>query len=343
MTLWLVRAGQHGEYERKFLDEKRIYLTWDFLSTDLNEIKTRDTLKHLLRNTYSDASEGQIRNNSGQIWAFAKTMQIGDWVILPSKHKPAVHVGEIIGEYQFDRSAENPYFHYRNIKWIAHDLPRTNFDQDILYSFNALMTICKIERNDAERRVRAMKTTEWKATSSTAYRKKGADDLDDELQDNTTEIDLAEIARDQVAKLIIARFKGHGLARLIASVLRAQGYVTLVSPEGADGGIDILAAPAPMGFGEPRICVQVKSGDSPLPRETLDNLIGVMMKVNATSGLLVSWGGFKSSVDREKSREFFKVRLWDQGDIIDQICNYYDKLEDEIQAELPLQRVWIVA
>ena len=35
MALWLVRAGAYGEYEKNFLDESRIYLTWNGLSRDL--------------------------------------------------------------------------------------------------------------------------------------------------------------------------------------------------------------------------------------------------------------------------------------------------------------------
>lgn len=49
------------------------------------------------------------------------------------------------------------------------------------------------------------------------------------------------MARDQIARLIIAQFKGHGLAKLVDALLRAQGYTTYMSPEGPDEGIDILA------------------------------------------------------------------------------------------------------
>ena len=35
MSLWLCRAGRQGEYESKFLTDKRIYLTWDQLDIDL--------------------------------------------------------------------------------------------------------------------------------------------------------------------------------------------------------------------------------------------------------------------------------------------------------------------
>ena len=134
-----------------------------------------------------------------------------------------------------------------------------------------------------------------------------------------------------------------GMGRLVASILEAQGYVTHRSPTGADKGVDILAAPAPMGFGDPKICVQVKSSDSSLDRPTLDQLIGTMQNMNAQYGLLVSWGGFKSSVDKEKASQFFKVRLWDQNDLIDNFLPHYDELDDEIRAEIPLKRIWTLS
>jgi len=35
MRLWLLRAGKNGEFENKFLTDKRVYLTWDNLDIDL--------------------------------------------------------------------------------------------------------------------------------------------------------------------------------------------------------------------------------------------------------------------------------------------------------------------
>ena len=32
MALWLVRGGKHGEFEEKFFEDKKIYLTWDHLN-----------------------------------------------------------------------------------------------------------------------------------------------------------------------------------------------------------------------------------------------------------------------------------------------------------------------
>ena len=341
MALWLVRAGRHGEYEQKFLKENRIYLTWDGLSENLATLKNREQLRNILEKIYSDAPKGRIRNYVGQIWAFSQVITTGNWIILPSKKKPAIHIAEVEGDYTPNPEGENPFFHYRNVKWIAQDVPRTNFDQDLLYSFGAAMAICRVRRNNAEIRVRKMAENGWKSSGPML---RTPEIPEDKSADSNEDLqDLAQAARDQIAKMIIARFQGHGMTRLVDAVLRARGYTTYMSPEGPDKGIDILAAPEPMGFGEPRVCVQVKSGDSALDRPTLDQLIGVMQNVQASHGLLVSWGGFKSSVDKEEATQFFRVRLWNQADLIDQVLAQYDKLDEEIRTELPLKRIWIVA
>lgn len=68
-----------------------------------------------------------------------------------------------------------------------------------------------------------------------------------------------------------------------------------------------------------------------------------MQNVRADKGLLVSWGGFKTSVDREIPNQFFRVRLWDRNEIIEQLLKHYDKLDEDIRAEIPLKRMWSLA
>ncbi len=116
-----------------------------------------------------------------------------------------------------------------------------------------------------------------------------------------------------------------------------------MSPEGPDKGIDILAASGPFGFDHPRLCVQVKSGDSPADRPEFTQLIGAMQSVQAQQGLFVSWADFKPTVYKEIPAQFFKVRLWNQNDLIEQILDNYDKLDPDIRAELPFKQIWTIA
>jgi restriction system protein len=336
MALWMLRAGRHGEYEDRFLSTSRIYLTWgDTIPHDASSFTSRADVVQRLRDHWPNASEGRVRNHAGQVWAFLRTMKPDDLVVVPSKKTPELHFGVIRTDVQFDTSAEPDYRHYREVTWLR-ALPRAAMDKDILYSLGAIMTICEISRNDAEARIRRM----LQLPTSRAI--PAAASSETPREETATSIDYEQLARDEIAALIMRRFKGHGLERLVEAILKAQGYVTYHSPAGADRGIDILAGSGHLGFGSPKMCVQVKSEQTPIDRPTLSQLLGTMHAVGADQGLLVSWGGFKSTVEREVPQHFFKVRLWDQKTLLDQLFQHYDRLDEEIRAEIPLKRIWTV-
>lgn len=339
MALWLFRAGRSGEYESKFLNDQKVYLTWDQLDVNLTKFTDRSELVSYFMNDYEAEKLGRARNWAGQVWPIAHEMSKGDWIILPSKLKSAIHIGRITGDYEFDKGRGNPYYHSREVEWFATDIPRINFDQDLLYSFGAFMTVCRISRNDAERRIKAMAANHWLTPNGNAY----IDPTQSNRDEEENLFDLEEYANDAIAKYIIQKFKGHGMTRIVEAILKAKGFTTYMSPEGPDKGVDILAAPGSLGFGEPKICVQVKTSDTPVDRPTLDQLIGTMHNFKASHGLLVSWSGFKSTVDKEIASQFFNVRLWDQRAIINELLDNYDALEADIKAEIPLKRAWILA
>jgi restriction system protein len=124
--------------------------------------------------------------------------------------------------------------------------------------------------------------------------------------------------------------------------LHADGYQVEVSKPGADGGVDILAGTGPMGFGQPKLAVQVKSGSAPADVSVLRELQGVMPRFGAEHGLIVSWSGFKDSVIREAKQLFFEVRLWDSGDLVAALQENFERLPEELQAGLPLKRIWLL-
>lgn len=340
MAIWLVRAGSHGEYEQKFIQERKVYVTWDDLNVDLSKLQQRSDLTDQLSQRYPNSKPKTVQNWVGQIWPFAHSMQKGDWVVMPLKSQPSIYIGEITGDYEAVKAGPSPFFHRRAVKWIGEAIPRTHFGKDLLYSFGAFLTICRIQRNHAEQRLAAMRANGWKA-ESLALPGTALTDAGDEVED--ADIDLEEVARDQISALISARLKGHGLTRLVEGILKAQGYTTYRSPEGADGGADILAGSGPLGFAAPRLCVEVKSEDTPIGRETVDKLLGAMTKFNADQGLFVAWGGFKGHVQKELASQFFRLRLWTQKELLEQLFEHYERLDEDLKAELPLKRTWMLA
>ena len=342
MAIWLVRAGKFGEHEAKFLSEGRVYCTWDNLNTDLEPVSTPIDLKTVLAETYPEVKPKTITHWSGQVWAFSKKIQPGDWVVVPLKGQGTVVIGEVTGAYEFSPEAESPYYHYRTIKWLGDPVPKSYFGQDLLFTFGAFMTICRIQTNDAEQRIRAMWNGGlWSQDKNLHPSSPSAGS--EAAEDTGTETDLEDAAQSQIIQLIEAKFTSHNLTRLVDAILRAQGYVTYVSPPGADGGVDILAGSGPLGFDAPRLCVEVKSGAAPIDRPTVDKLIGAMTKFNAEKCLFVSWSGFKSTVPKELAQSFFRVRLWSKKELLDALFEHYERLDPEIRAELPLKQIWTVA
>ncbi|MCH9651898.1 MAG: restriction endonuclease [Deltaproteobacteria bacterium] len=343
MAVWLVRAGSHGEYEQKFIQENRVYVTWDELDVDLSKLEDRAELTDALNARNPDSKPKRILNWVSQIWPFVNNMQAGDLVVLPLKTQRALQIGEITGGYHFEPDGPDPYFHWRPVRWIGEAIPRSHFGQDLLHTFGAFLTLCRVQRNNAEARIEAMRANDWKPETMRSVIRSPTPAVAASGDSETDDTDVEELAGDQIAQLINARFKGHQLARLVDGILQAQGYTTYRSPEGADGGVDILAGAGPLGFGSPRLCVEVKSESTPIDRPTVDKLIGAVTKFGAQEGLFVSWSGFKSNVQKELASSFFRMRLWSQKELLEALFAVYDRLDEELKAELPLKRIWAVA
>jgi restriction system protein len=325
MTLWMVRAGEYGEREDLAINKNIVIIGWEDLP-DLSTIHSREELVDLYAKTYPDSKKMTAANQVGQLWRFIHEMQIDDLIALPLKKQSAIIIGKIKSNYEY-RKIDDSFNHTRQVAWIK-TIPRSAFDQDLLYSFGAYLTVCQIERNDAEERVKKLLEKETYEPV-----------IEISKEEAEEKIDIETYAQDIIIKYIDRKFKGHSLARLADAVLKAQGYITFVSPPGPDGGVDILASAGPLGFDRPRICVQVKSSSSPIDVRVFRELRGIMAKYKAEQGLLISWAGFNSKVLQEAKDDFFEVRFWDSGELLNEIFKYYDKFNDELKAELPLKRI----
>ncbi|GIX04579.1 MAG: hypothetical protein KatS3mg114_0448 [Planctomycetaceae bacterium] len=62
MAVWLIRAGSYGEYELKFIEEGRVYVTWDNLDVNLGRLADRGDLTKVMMERYPDAKPKAIAN-----------------------------------------------------------------------------------------------------------------------------------------------------------------------------------------------------------------------------------------------------------------------------------------
>ena len=333
MALWIVRAGSHGEQQETALKENVVCHAWNDVP-DCSKFTTKDELRKEYEKVRSEESEKQIITGMNQVWRFAKEIEKGDLVALPLKTEAAIEFGRITSDYEYKKLAPN-VMHIHHVRWIA-KITRSIIPKDILFSMNGALTVFQVTRNDAENRIKKLLDSPFPETTTEVEQN------DSVIVDEEDAVDLVDTARDEIIKAIQAKFTSHNLTRLVDAVLRVQGYKTEVSPAGPDGGVDILAGSGPLGLQEPRLCVQVKSGSGAEGQKTFNELVGVVTKYNAEQGLLVSWGGFTNSVKQDAKKSFFSIRLWDQGDLVNAILENYEQLDDEIKAELPMKRIWVL-
>ncbi len=331
--MWLVRAGKAGEQESLALEHRIAAIGWDALP-DLTPCTTRAALEAMLKAAYPNQRPKTLTNWHGQVWSIRDAIKVGDVAVLPLKTRPTIALGIVSGEYQFRDDLPGGPYHTRPVDWLA-EVPRRQFDVDILLSFGAFMTVCRIERNDAEQRVRALLAAgggrAWPvAPTRPAAAARTAPALPD----------IEERSHTMIRERIAQKFKGHMLATLIGALLEAQGYRARVSPPGPDGGVDILAGSGPLGFDAPRLVVQVKSQDTKVDVRLLRELAGVMGRFQADHGLLVGWGGFNQPVRSEAAADYFRIRLWDAGDVVAAVKEHYARLPPDVRTEIPLKQVW---
>jgi len=336
MAIWLVRAGARGQQQDWALDKGQVVIGWNQMG-DLSKFNTREEMLDGLRKAYPEAKLARLYNYRGQLWAFAKSIKKGDLAALPLKGQDAIAIGKVTGDYKHRPDNPPDAKHTRNVEWIQQDIPRSRFDQDLLYSLGAFMTVCRIQRNNAEERIKAI--LEGKAPPPVT----GADEAEEVTDERIGYLlDLADNASTQIRSWIAQKFTGHRLADLVNAILEAQGYVTEVSKPGPDGGVDIIAGRGPMGFDPPRLLVQVKGGDIQQDIKILRELKGIMKDFRAEQGLLVAWGGFKRTVLTNARQDFFELRLWDAGDVVENVLRYYESFPEELKADLPLKRIWVL-
>ena len=323
-SIWGIHAGKTGDADTLFLKKDVIAIGWGELR-DLSKLPaTREAFKQAVATAYPNKKSGAIPNNAGQLYRFVHEIHQNDLVVYPSKQGRQVHIGRIEGGYRYDQSTESGYPNRRSVKWLK-ALPRTRFTQGALYEIGSAMSLFQV-KNYAD---------EFKAALEGEAAPPPVDK--DESVVLVVE-DIEETTRDFILKSLSQELKGHPMAEFVAHLLGTMGYRTRVSPEGPDGGIDIVAHRDELGFEPPIIKVQVKSTEGAIGDPVASALYG---KVGANEhGLLVTLGTFTNqAVNFAKSKS--NLRLIDGEELITLIVNHYEQFDSRYKAILPLKRVYV--
>lgn len=312
--------GIHTQDDNLFLHDYVIAIGWKEMG-DLSELPAdRDAFKQRYSEVYPDSKKGSIVTSSGMLYRFVHDVQVGDYIVFPSKSDRMINIGVVEGQYQYTPTAYE-YKQQRRVKWLKH-LPRTAFSQGALYEVGSFMSLFAIKNY----------TDEFFAALDKGF-KKGIQTDDDSV--GPTADDIIESTKDFILKELSRQFKGYDLENFVADLLQAMGYRTIVSPHGGDRGIDITAYKDEL---PPRILVQVKSQEGDIKETTIQSLKGAMHTGD--------YGLFVTLSDYTKNAKLFlnentNVRGINGTELVELVLKYYDKLSEKYRKMIPLKMVYI--
>lgn len=314
--------GIHTQNDFVFLNESVIAIGWEELGDLSSLAKTKDAIKNKYQEVFPTAKKMNVANCVGSISRFVIDMQIGDYIVFPSKHNREINIGVVDSDYFFDFNAKI-YNHRRKVKWLKH-LPRTAFSQGALYEVGAFTTCFEL-KNYKDEFLQALdkdfKTQKAELSIDETIERTAAD-----IQNNTCDFILKELSHKQ---------KGYDLEDFVADLLRAMGYRATVSPKGGDGGVDITAYKDEL---PPRILVQVKSQDGDIKEATIQSLKGAMKE--GDYGLFVTLSNYTPNALKYLENTPI-IRGINGEELANLILKYYDKLPDRCKKIVPLSTVYI--
>lgn len=325
--VWGIHGGRNGIADGYFLQKNRLALGWAEMG-DLSAIPAeRAAFRSAVEKFFPAKTSAQVSASFGQIFRFTHEMKVGDIIVYPSKVDRQIHIGEVVGNYKFLPKDEPIHPQTRAVKWLKH-LPRTAFSQGALYESGSALTFFQIKTYSDEF-FSALKDKSVKVV-----------DVAGDISVATVTQNVEEATRDFVMKTLSQKLKGHPFTDFVAHVIQKMGYKTRISPEGSDGGVDIVAHKDELGFEPPIIRVQVKSIDGSTGDPAVSALYGKVAP--GEFGLFVTLGTYTTQA-KHFARGKSNLRLIDGNDFVELVFAHYDQFDSKYKVILPLKRVHVPA
>lgn len=140
---WFIRSN-NGEFVQDFLEKQVVGIGW---LRESYEGKSREAIKNCILKECPNEKQGTIDQWAGCCWRFACEIKVNDYVIT-NNNDGTLHIGKIIGEYEYspDFYKENP--HIRSVKWIE-KIERKTLPAKIQSYLKSSLTVTSFDDSEA--------------------------------------------------------------------------------------------------------------------------------------------------------------------------------------------------
>jgi len=325
---WMVRAGEGGYLISEFEKANCVAIGWNELG-DMVAITSREELWERMAQTWPDGTKAQRGLSVAQVHKFRFEIAEGDIVVSYNTGERSYLVGEVTGGYKYEPGRVPVYDNIIPVKWLG-KIPRDDLSVESRNSLGSALTCFSLGDHVVEEIDAILKGKKPKETQL-------------EVTDEETELDLLkldvleranEFIKDEISKLSWERMQD-----FIAGILRAMGYKTKVSEPGPDRGKDIVASPDGLGIQQPRIKVQVKHRlKTRTGVDEISSFLGILLQHEV--GLFVSTGGFTRDAYFKAESAQTPVTLIGLDDLVNLYKQYYDTIDAETRALVPLIKIY---
>ena len=326
--MWKVNAGRRSALASDFLDRKVVAIGWREAG-DYSQDKSFAQILERISAAYPDQTDRQKQVSAGQIWRFLTEVQVGDPVLTYEPANRLYHLGVIKGAPRFAPDEIQSLPVQRAVDWLS-SVSRDNLSDAARGRLGAILTLFKVAPSAAAE------------LNSLASGKQPVQPV--EINDDVaiTEIsDPFEGLEDQAIERVKDRLLAldwDEMQEIVASLLRALGYRTVVSPAGPDRGKDIIASKDGFGFERPRIVVEVKHRRGQMGAQEIRSFLGGRHPDDR--GLYVSTGGFTRDAHYEAERASTVTHLMTLDELARALIEQYDHMDQEGRRLLPLTKIY---
>lgn len=328
--MWKINAGRRSVFATEFVEKKLVAIGWREVGNPI-PIQSRSDMLARVVEAYPDRTDRQNEVSSAQIWRFIHEVAVGDPVITYDPLERNYHLGVISGAATYAPDDIEQLPTQRPVQW-SKTVSRDELSPMAKGRLGAILTLFRVAAPAANE-------LEALAAGTKLEISQNADVIDPEAVEQaedpyaTIEDQALERIKDKIASL-----GWEDMQEIVAALLRALGYRTIVSPAGPDRGKDIIASPDGFGFESPRIVVEVKHRKGQMGAPEIRAFLGGRHPEDR--GLYVSTGGFSREAHFEAERASTVTHLMTLDGLARALIQNYDKMDERGRTLLPLTRLY---
>lgn len=329
--MWKVNAGRKSKFAQDFRDRNVVAIGWHEIG-DPTGYRSKAEILEAVARAYPDKTDQQNDVSASQIWRFINDLRVGDDITTYDPIERLYCIGKIssAASYHPELIAQLPTV--RSVQWTG-AVSRDQLSATTKNKLGAILTLFQVSEIAVEE-LRARTTGE-----SPLEIKQDEDMLTPET--TVEDIDPFETIEEQAIERIkdrILSLEWDEMQELVAALLRALGYRTIISPSGSDRGRDIIASRDGFGLEPPRIVVEVKHRRGAMGAPELRAFLGGCHANDR--GLYVSTGGFSREAQYEAERATTVTHLMTLDGLARALVEQYETLDERGRALLPLIKLY---